>query len=863
MFVLNSRTLIVKYPCSQYNQIRQLKRQLARKEAEIRELKRRLQISTTKKIKRVTFADTEDSPESNTEVEGPSVKYMSTDRNRKTRGVGQVKRPCISRKKALGSGAYAKAKKISCLARKRKCNSISTNSIQPPSEQATADAEDLEVEEVSQVQPSLMTVTVDVHAEDDVKHNVIQFEEASVCDQLNLNEPEAVNQPTALNVPEQPPPTPKEKAHQLMRENELSPTKAPLIAQHLTAFNTLSEKVKQAPTKVRISLMSTPVRGNVGSSRCASLLARQVGVNRQNIFSKRPSRAAEISRTIKIRSAVVNFLKHPENSTCMPSKKDQDGMHAPTKYALNNTITHLHRKYIAQDPEIRVSRAVFARHRPSYIKTIKYAARRQCLCSYHQNGQLKLKAMKIRTSVDVFLATNTDADISQKLNELPAGSIKYSTWQRETISSNESVMKKMKLRECQVDKEEFIEIVTEEFKSLREHIRRNKTQYLEIHHLKQTLIPLEEITCQMDFAENYQCSFQDEPSQVFYDRKTVTLHPMVIHYIDGNGNLQHKSYIAITDEKKHFAGAVFAFLRKLIPLVLDLLPTLKTVHYVTDSPTSQYRNKFIAHLVASHEFLLQNVSCTWEFLESGHGRGPCDGIGGSIKASAAIAVKKGQIINDARSFFQWAQSYEGVITPFFVTEREISMAETRLNNANPCKGIASAHSLRPCHGFLHIRDTSCFKPCCRHDELNCPGWSRTNIRVPSQVPTEDVQVPSTTATDEDRESSGHAHPGTDVANDSQPIQETSQGMDVQETSDVEDVAPAYSDGDTVEIVFKKKTYVCEVITYSREEKLYNVKFMKKTRVGKYVWPSRQSDTWVEDSDITRRIVLDTDGFIQS
>ena len=37
---------------------------------------------------------------------------------------------------------------------------------------------------------------------------------------------------------------------------------------------------------------------------------------------------------------------------------------------------------------------------------------------------------------------------------------------------------------------------------------------------------------------------------------------------------------------------------------------------------------------------------------------PCDGVGGAVKRSADTAVKKGQLIKDAKQFFEWGSEQE-------------------------------------------------------------------------------------------------------------------------------------------------------------------------------------------------------------
>ena len=63
------------------------------------------------------------------------------------------------------------------------------------------------------------------------------------------------------------------------------------------------------------------------------------------------------------------------------------------------------------------------------------------------------------------------------------------------------------------------------------------------------------------------------------------------------------------------------------------------VHYLTDSPTSQYRNKTVFKILSCHEENF-GVMASWSYMEAGHGKGPCDPIGGVGKRKADQAVSK-------------------------------------------------------------------------------------------------------------------------------------------------------------------------------------------------------------------------------
>jgi hypothetical protein len=322
---------------------------------------------------------------------------------------------------------------------------------------------------------------------------------------------------------------------------------------------------------------------------------------------------------------------------------------------------------------------------------------------------------------------------------------------------------------------------------------------------------------------------------------------MVVHYRNVQGELCHTSVVGIADVKQHSAGTTLAFICKLIPEVCKILPELKIVHYVTDSPASQYRNKAVIKIVAQHEKWLNGVTCTWEYLESGHGKGPADGVGGSVKHSAEIAVKKGEVIACAKDMYEWAQKSGGVITYVYVNGSDVNLAEKKISNAQYVKGISLAHSLRPANGFVHMRVTSCFNVCCR-EFLNCPGWQKTSVKVYSpENSTENIADPPPEVETNEPE-------GVDV-----PEVAGSSVNDVQDDEDAPEVVTKkqmYTPGMMVKAYYNKKLYVGRVLEYESDEDDYYISFMqKKRKTSKYLWPERKDVIWVQSENIVREVFL--------
>lgn len=122
--------------------------------------------------------------------------------------------------------------------------------------------------------------------------------------------------------------------------------------------------------------------------------------------------------------------------------------------------------------------------------------------------------------------------------------------------------------------------------------------------------------------------------------------------------MKHKSFVYTSDELSHNLTSVFLTLKKFLPELPPSVSPLKCIHYWTDSATSQYRNKAIFSLIANHKSEF-GFPAVWNYFEAGHGKGPCDGVGGSAKRMVDKVVKTGKVkIQDAVDFYDWQRMNE-------------------------------------------------------------------------------------------------------------------------------------------------------------------------------------------------------------
>ena len=82
-----------------------------------------------------------------------------------------------------------------------------------------------------------------------------------------------------------------------------------------------------------------------------------------------------------------------------------------------------------------------------------------------------------------------------------------------------------------------------------------------------------------DFSEHFSFVVQDAAQGFHWDASQCTIHPFVVHWwLDGEQH--HQSYCIISDCTKHTAVTVHAFLRSLVPAIMNRVLGLKMIHYI-------------------------------------------------------------------------------------------------------------------------------------------------------------------------------------------------------------------------------------------------------------------------------------------
>jgi hypothetical protein len=646
--------------------------------------------------------------------------------------------------------------------------------------------------------------------------------------------------------------TPRKRTSTEIREEGLTPSKmSKTIQRKLLLANVLTDELhgtwKENGTKGK-KLISKIISGKLLKKyRLRKYVGRSLT---KKIFnSKKISAFPIIQKKVEaresLRNTVIRFLERDDNSRMMPGKNDKKKTQSGhmQKRVLNDSMSCLHMKFVSETSE-KISLATFCRLRPNYICLTKFISRNTCLCQKHQNMALALKnlkavGVKVPASPDEFArqVKENNIDLNDIFLEISAENIKYEQWKKVEMPDGK---KRTRIVEKEIKKEDFVTAVQTQICEFQEHVARVRLQYKALHSLKDNL-PEGHVIVQMDFAENFTCSSAEEVQSAYWNPSAVTLHPVVTYYRALDGKLAHENYVFVSDDLAHNFGTVYAILDKLMPMIKMKIPHLKTVHYWTDSPSSQYRNKSSFYIVSDHETIF-GASAVWNFFESGHGKGPCDGIGGTSKRTADLAIKQGKItVQDAFDYHDKVQQYHRSATYVFVKSEECATKRDELTEINrnlqPVKGTMQLHCVIGLEkGKLATSITSCYCSDCIQYKYHNTSEASLFKKNKKDAAVDDDVIDDTSR----EEHRAHGSEDRSVAADVNDSEENTVG---------EYVATCY-DNDW---------FVGKILEVDKDDDELLITFLRpshKTFPGArtlYKWPVNPDELWVKSSEILCKV----------
>ena len=410
---------------------------------------------------------------------------------------------------------------------------------------------------------------------------------------------------------------------------------------------------------------------------------------------------------------VKAFYERDDISRQAPGRKDskkilqEDGTRYQVQVRhLTFSILEAYALFKEEYPNVKIGKSKFADLRPKHVLLQNKLPHNVCLCRYHENFILAVNALHKAYPGNIpnytydlpetFLCSDstpecwmnncTDCKDGQGFRnsyQVPdqCSDISWYVWKYD----NEGKLVKS-LEEGSTDDLRFYIITL--IPQFLQHCY-TKREQSKVYKQQRANMDPHQALIQVDFSENFTCGHQDKIQSAHWHQNQISLFTAAIWH---SGNIN--STVLVSDNLVHSKDTILAYLDKLLE---DIPETIKTASIWSDGPASQFKNRFI---VASLSALQSKhkLAIDWNYFATSHGKGPVDGIGGTIKRFVWSAVKARKImVQNASSFVEAAKQSKVKVTEINTSEivkRNSSLnLDQVFNDAPTIKGIANYHHI--------------------------------------------------------------------------------------------------------------------------------------------------------------------------
>jgi len=283
---------------------------------------------------------------------------------------------------------------------------------------------------------------------------------------------------------------------------------------------------------------------------------------------------------------------------------------------------------------------------------------------------------------------------------------------------------------------ELVDMFNAEIKVLKKHIFVKREQNKFYNNVKDNLEE-NEVLIHVDYSENYSNKDQQEIQSAYFGHDTFSLFTACCYFRGDNGETVSKNITVTSNATDHSRIAAHTCIMKVIE---ELSKTVKItkIHVWSDGCSAQFRSRFVFFLISRID---KKYEVNWFYNERHHGKGPMDGVGGTMKNKVFRDVKSGKVqINDAESFAEYADNTINGIKSLYLPESHVFDEPDDIENAPRIVGTLEVHKVvrefnddgvckqvcdHPVLSLLFDQDNTCAS--CREPYLAIEDWLECNV----------------------------------------------------------------------------------------------------------------------------------------
>lgn len=168
-------------------------------------------------------------------------------------------------------------------------------------------------------------------------------------------------------------------------------------------------------------------------------------------------------------------------------------------------------------------------------------------------------------------------------------------------------------------------------------------------------------------------------------------------------------FCTVSQSKRQDAAAIWTHMNQTLKDIRTTFPTVVTIHFWSDGPSKQYKNKNNFLLICAVSPQLGFKNATWNFFPTSHGKGAPDGIGAMIQRCADNIVLRGQNIVDGKDFYEKvSSSLSGIKLQLFTSDGFQFYDNLVMHPLKSITGTRKVHQVIAEGNVIHCRHMSCF-----------------------------------------------------------------------------------------------------------------------------------------------------------
>lgn len=523
--------------------------------------------------------------------------------------------------------------------------------------------------------------------------------------------------------------SPQTKTRSMLKGSKL---RNPLIRRTLLFHHSLTKEMRKNVHHTQKRRKLTPqhpqvfLSGKILKKYRMMHLVRDFGLSYKTLRDKTPKqRKPNFLQTIS--STVCDFFE--SNARITTDKQDTITRKKVRRQRMimTDTMQNLHTSFIEKNPGIQISYSSFCALRPFYVTPIRTSDRKTCLCQYHENATLMLDVLKSSNAVSTCkleetfqlvccsptsesCLLRTCARCLHKSSRLPLeqgkAKVEWQQWERVEEQTENRAYFHTRLQKHTGTLSELMALYQEKLRNeTTTHVHLAQNQSKEYRNMIKNCNDTTVIV-HVDFSEAWKCKYSSEVQSCHYGQNLpqITLHTGMFYT-----KHEKEGFCTISESKRQDAAAIWAYMDQVLTDIHSRFPHIDTIHFWSDGPSKQYKNKKNFFLLTAIPPRLGFKNVTWNFFPTSHGKGAPDGIGATVKRYADRLVLGGQDIVDGMAFYQLLSSrLSGVHLQYVTNDGFLTYDAVLAQPLQSITGTRKVHQVVAQGNMIYCRLVSCF-----------------------------------------------------------------------------------------------------------------------------------------------------------